>query len=72
LTLDASASGTSAGVSFSAVSNTTYTVQYSDKVTAPWQKFSDILAVSSNRVAIVIDGTWTTNRFYRLVTPRQP
>ena len=34
--------------------------------------FGDVLAVSTNRLERIPDPASTTNRFYRLVTPRQP
>ena len=58
---------------FHAVSNTTYTVLYRDAIhTGPWLKLADLLARTSNRVEIVRDPNAATNRFYRVVTPRQP
>ena len=63
----------SASVNFAAVSNRTYTVQFSDTVPAvTWQKLADIVSRPSNRVEVLIDPAWSTKRFYRTVTPRQP
>ena len=59
-------------VEFAAVSNRTYTIQYSEALGWPWQRLANVLAKSSNRVEIIPDPVWTTNRFYRLVTPWQP
>jgi hypothetical protein len=61
-----------ATVSVAAVSNRTYTVQYSD-VLAPgvWNRLGDIVARPNNRVESFTDPDWTTNRFYRVVLPRQ-
>ncbi|MEY2410521.1 MAG: hypothetical protein QOF48_3191, partial [Verrucomicrobiota bacterium] len=63
----------SAVVNFAAVANRTYTVQYSE-VLSPgnWQKLADVVSRSTNRVEVLFDPTWTTNRFYRVVLPRQP
>ena len=62
-----------ATLSFNAISNRTYTFQYSDQVTnGIWFKLGDVLARTNNRVETIIDSSWTTNRFYRAVTPRQP
>jgi hypothetical protein len=60
-------------VSFNAISNKTYTVQYTDKLgLTPWQKLADVVARSANRLETISDGNWTTNRFYRIATPRLP
>ena len=63
-----------ATVQFGAISNRTYSVQYSDAIPAvgPWSKLADYPARTNNRVESFIDPAWTTNRFYRAVTPRQP
>jgi hypothetical protein len=62
-----------ASVNFAAVSNRTYTVQYTDNLNSGlWSRLADIVARANNRVETFIDPTWTTNRFYRVVTPRQP
>ena len=60
-------------VRFSAVSNRTYSVLYTDALTSgPWRKLADVLARSSNHVETIPDPSWTTNRFYRVVVPMQP
>ena len=57
-------------LSFTAVSNRTYTVQYSPGFNPiAWQKLVDILATNVTRTATVSDPH--TNRFYRLITPIQ-
>jgi hypothetical protein len=62
-----------ATVRFGAVSNKTYTVQFAGRLPAPfWTGLADVPALSSNRVESFVDPTWTTNRVYRIVTPRQP
>ncbi|MEY2408517.1 MAG: hypothetical protein QOF48_1187, partial [Verrucomicrobiota bacterium] len=62
-----------ATLNFAAVFNRTYTVQFSDVIPAVnWQKLADVASRSTNRVEVLFDPTWTTNRFYRVVTPRQP
>jgi len=61
-----------ATVRFGAVSNKTYTVQFAGRLPAPfWTGLADVPALSSNRVESFVDPTWTTNRVYRVVTPRQ-
>ncbi len=60
-------------VMFNAVSNNTYTVQFKESLSAPaWLKLADVLARTNNRVEVILDPSWTTNRFYRVVTPQQP
>lgn len=62
-----------ANVEFAAVSNHTYTVQFSDSFNSTtWSRFRDIVARSTNQVWTLNDPAWTTNRYYRVVTPRQP
>jgi hypothetical protein len=57
---------------FNAVSNHTYTVQYTDRLNPPvWNKLADVLSKSTTRVETLVDPNATTNRFYRLVTPTQ-
>ena len=63
----------SAAVEFAAVSNRTYTVQFTDNLNAAgWQKLADLPALTTNSVQTLADPAWTTNRYYRVVTPRQP
>ena len=62
-----------ANIEFAAVSNHTYTVQHNDALNAgAWTRLRDIVARSTNQVWTVSDPAWTTNRYYRVVTPRQP
>jgi hypothetical protein len=37
-----------------------------------WPRLADIAARATNRTETVVDPAYTTNRFYRLVTPQQP
>ena len=58
---------------FGAVSNRTYTLQYSDGFAGPfWKKLTDILPHRTNRIETVLDPLGGSNRYYRLTTPRQP
>jgi hypothetical protein len=60
-------------VQFTAVSNRTYSVQYSDDITAgQWRRLADVVAGENTRVESVIDPNPRTNRLYRIVTPIQP
>ncbi|HUR44926.1 MAG TPA: hypothetical protein VMZ27_03540, partial [Candidatus Saccharimonadales bacterium] len=71
LKINASA-GPSANVSFAAVSNRTYSVLYSDSLPAGfWQTLAQVPARSTNHVEVIPDPGFSTNRFYRLVTPGQ-
>ncbi|HEY0455144.1 MAG TPA: immunoglobulin domain-containing protein, partial [Verrucomicrobiae bacterium] len=58
---------------FNAASNRTYTILTSGRLNAaPWTRLADIVARTNNRVETVLDPAPGTNRFYRVVTPRQP
>jgi hypothetical protein len=57
---------------FSARSNKTYTVQFTDDLGAGWFKLDDLVAWPTNHMRIVIDPNPAANRSYRVVTPRQP
>jgi Concanavalin A-like lectin/glucanases superfamily/Lamin Tail Domain/Bacterial Ig domain/CotH kinase protein len=65
------ASNNLAQLTVAAVSNRTYSVQYSDALPASWNKLADLIARATNRVELLVDPTWTTNRFYRAVLPAQ-
>jgi hypothetical protein len=63
----------SSALTFNAVSNRTYTVQYSDGLNpVQWNKLADVLARKTTRVEVVVDPSGGANRYYRLVTPIQP
>jgi hypothetical protein len=60
-------------VEFDAISNKTYTVQHTDRVgDGSWSKLLDVIARATNRTESATDAGTGTNRYYRLVTPRQP
>jgi hypothetical protein len=62
-----------ATVSVAAISNRTYSVQFTDNLSSGvWSRLADIVARTNNRVETFTDPTWTTNRFYRVAVPRQP
>jgi len=62
-----------ATVQVAAVSNRTYTVQFTDNLNpGAWSRLADIVARPNNRIETLIDPVWSTNRFYRVVLPRQP
>lgn len=58
-------------ISFLAVSNRTYSVQYKDALDpdSVWTTLDAVLAHPTNRPAVVIDPNPVASRFYRLVTP---
>jgi len=67
------ASGNSATISFQAVSNRTYSVEYCDDLSSTaWTKLADVVATPTNRTATVVDSAPSATRFYRIATPRQP
>lgn len=62
-----------ATVRVAVISNHTYTVQFTGNLNSgAWSRLADIVARPNNRVETIADPTWTSNRLYRVVTPRQP
>jgi hypothetical protein len=61
-----------ATLQFVAASNRTYSVQFIDSLGLNWQRLGDVLNETSVRTETVVDPSGNTNRFYRVVTPRQP
>ena len=63
-----------ATVSFNAVSNQTYTVEWcAQPAGGIWFKLADVLARPNNRTEIMTDtNTGDSSRFYRVIAPRQP
>ena len=62
-------------VSFLAVSNRTYTIEYRDSLLpGAWTRHTDITSVTTNRMVQLIDSppAAVTKRYYRLATPRLP
>ncbi len=63
-------------ISFMAVTNRAYTVQFTDALSSPvpsgWAKLGDVLARATNRIEVLSDPFAGTNRFYRLVIPPVP
>jgi hypothetical protein len=73
LKIDSLTAGASSTLSFGAISNKTYTVQYSDAPNpGPWLKLADVAARATNHTELIVDPNYSTNRFYRIATPRQP
>ena len=61
-----------ARIEFIAAANLTYTVQYSENLDAPlWHTLAEVVA-GPGRTVVVTDPAGSTQRIYRLVTPRMP
>ena len=73
LKVDAAVLGGGAAVSFGAISNRTYTIQFTDALgSGPWINLGDVPARATNRVETINDASFTTSRYYRIATPQQP
>jgi hypothetical protein len=72
LKVDSIAASGGTTLKFGAVAARTYTIEYSGLPGAPWTKLADVVAQPVNRIETIVDPGATTNRFYRVVTPRQP
>ncbi len=65
--------GSGATLVFGAVSNKTYTIEYTDTLGgAPWLRLTNVLGRPADRAETVFDPGYTTNRYYRVVTPHRP
>jgi hypothetical protein len=63
--------GTTA-ISFQAVSNKSYTVEFRDSLDAGlWSRLTDVSATTTNRAVTVLDTNAVGKRYYRLATPLQ-
>jgi hypothetical protein len=71
LKVDLSSVSGAAVVSFGAVSNKTYSIQYTDALGTGWQKLADVIARAASRVEVFTNAP-ADDRFYRVVTPQQP
>jgi hypothetical protein len=57
---------------FDALANKTYTVQHTDRLPdGSWSKRLDVIARATNRTESATDSGADTNRYYRVITPRQ-
>ncbi len=62
-----------AQISFQALSNRTYTVEFKEDLNnSGWTKLTDIVAQPVSRVETISDPAPASNRLYRLATPRKP
>ena len=58
---------------FGALSNKTYTVQFTETLgSGPWTRLIDIAARPTNRIEIIVDPVAAAHRTYRIATPQQP
>jgi hypothetical protein len=67
--------GDAVEVSFTAMSNRTYTVEYAATPNGgAWSRLTDLAAETTNRVVTWSDpvGPDATTRYYRVITPRRP
>ena len=72
LKIDKLTLGSGAAVRFVALSNKTYTVEYTDAIgIGLWQRLADTYAISNTGPVTVVDTNFTANRFYRLATPKK-
>ena len=72
LKMESRLTGEGVKLSFGAISNRTYTVQYTDQLGVnPWRKWADLPARGTNHLEVIPDSGATSNRFYRVVTPQQ-
>jgi len=73
LKVDWLSGGETVQIQFQAVSNRTYTVQYTEALeSGPWHTLMDVLARGTNRLETLVAPAPAPRAYYRLVTPRQP
>jgi hypothetical protein len=61
-----------AQITFQALSNKTYSIQYNDNMSGTWLNLTSLVARTSSRIETVIDPNPGTNRLYRIATPKIP
>lgn len=58
---------------FYAISNRTYTIEYTDRIgSGAWTRYTDIVARSTNYMLSITNPIPGTSRYYRIVTPWKP
>ncbi|MCX6926015.1 MAG: hypothetical protein NT154_22825 [Verrucomicrobia bacterium] len=73
LRLQIQAAGNPLSLSFEAVANHSYTVQFVDALgSSDWQKLANVAARTTNHLESLADSLSVTNRYYRLIIPQQP
>ncbi|MCI0746248.1 MAG: lamin tail domain-containing protein [Verrucomicrobia subdivision 3 bacterium] len=71
--VDEITSGGGAHITFMAVSNRTYSVQFKNSLSdANWLRLTNVIASPTNRMQVIVDSGAGASRIYRLVTPYQP
>jgi hypothetical protein len=75
LKIEILSAGAGASLQFGGISNRTYAIQYADQLRPQspqeWQRLAEFTARRTAFTTNVIDPAYSTNRFYRAVTPRQ-
>ncbi|MFM1770529.1 MAG: hypothetical protein RJA22_3058 [Verrucomicrobiota bacterium] len=64
--------GRTALLSFTALSNTAYTVQFAEAISGPWQSLALIPPGAVTRTESLADPAVSATRFYRVATPAAP
>jgi Bacterial TSP3 repeat len=73
LRVDLDAASGVADIVVAAVTNRSYTIQYSDEMPAgSWKKLADILGRTTTRLETNRDPAWVPHRYYRVILPAQP
>ena len=58
---------------FGGVAARTYTIEFTDALgNGTWFRLTNIIARATNHTEQILDPNYTTNRFYRIVTPWRP
>ena len=71
LKLDGALGNGMVSLSFQALSNRTYAIEFKDGLGSPsWTRLAEFPARNSDRIEAATDPNSSTNRFYRLETPR--
>lgn len=73
LRLDAVLHSEGAAIVFSAVSNKTYTIEFTERLEREeWKKLADVPASAASGVRTILDPLPTTMRYYRISVPARP
>lgn len=73
LRIRAAMKGRQVSLEFTAETNQTYTVQTSTTLaTGPWNRWADFVATTNRRIETITGPLEGSNRYFRVVTPRQP
>ncbi len=73
LRVDSITRGNGVTLSFGAISNRTYTIQFQETLDASsWTKLVELPARAINRIETIVDPSSSSSRFYRIATPPSP